>query len=187
MHSTKRTMMRLITLGTLLIGALVLAGTAEAGDRNGRRDGRGREARVDRNDPARVTLREARRTDRRLDRRGAVIDGHFDALALIAAVSGEFELARELDRTGNRIERRYDRRGDRVLRQARKAVRHDHGRKLRARGHEHGEHHWQRGHAKRSHASHRHHDGCGHRGHDRRAKRGRHDDSFALRLHLGHR
>ena len=165
MHSTRRTMMRLITLGALLVGALALASTAEAGDRDGRRDGRGREGRVDRSDPDRSTLREARRTDRRLDRRGAVIDGHFNALALIA---DEFQV-------------------DRVLRQARKAMRHDHGRKLRTRDHEHGKLRWKRGHTKRSHASHRHHDGCSHREHDRRSKRGRYDDAFALRLHLGHR
>jgi len=184
MHSTKRTMTRLITLGILLTGAIAFAGAAEAGDRDGRR---GREARVDRNDPARDTLREARRVDRQLDRRGAVIDGHFDALALLAAVSGEYELARELDRTGDRIERRYDRRGDRVLREARKAVRHDRGRALHASGHKHAKAHSKRGHARRSHASNRHHDGRGHRGYGRRANRSRHDDSFALRLHLGHR
>ena len=98
---------RLIITSGLLIAGLVIASAAEAGDRhrNHRRDdARRAEARED--------VRDARDYDRRLDRRGRAIDAHLDVFALLAAATGNYDLAYELDRKGDRIERRLDRRGD---------------------------------------------------------------------------
>ena len=103
---------RLALTSGLLIAGLVFASTAEAGDRDHRRhDSRRAEARAD--------VRDARDYDRRLDRRGRAIDAHLDIFALLAAATGDYGLAYELDRKGDRIERRLDRRGDRALRDAR--------------------------------------------------------------------
>lgn len=110
---------RLIVTSGLLIAGLVTASAAEAGDRhrNHRRD----DARLA---EAREAVRDARDYDRRLDRRGRRIDAHLDVFALFAAATGNYDLAYELDRKGDRIERRLDRRGDRILRDARHDRRH---------------------------------------------------------------
>ncbi|MAG30678.1 MAG: hypothetical protein CL908_07295 [Deltaproteobacteria bacterium] len=174
MHSTRRSNGKNWTVGALLAAGLLLAGGAEAGDRQRDDDRRIRrhparetdrqcdhhfERHRARRDSRRSKLHAARRYNHELDRRGAMIDGHFDLLAFVAVAAGDFELAWALDRTGDRIEHRYDRRGDHALRHARKrSMRHAH-----------------------------HHRGCGHgfashrviveparRHHGRRGRHGRH-------------
>lgn len=135
-ESNERGMRSLATTG-LIVAALALAGAAEAHDYRGHRhrhDCRDHaESRDHRSGP--VSVREARRYDRRLDRRGQAIDFQLDLLAMIAAANGEYGLAEHLDRKGDRIERRLDRKGDRAVRQARKDRRRgsDHDRKWRKR------------------------------------------------------
>lgn len=136
MHSTKRARITGVALCTLLLGGLGLAGSAQADDRDrdrGRRTSTLREhreadAREGRRLRARTRAREAHHYDRMLDRRGEAIDFHLDVLALVSAFAGDHALAYELDRRGDRIERRLDRRGDRAVRKARKQLhrtRHD--------------------------------------------------------------
>lgn len=121
----------------LVVAALALAGAAEAHEPRGHRHPHDRGYHGDSRHPGadRVSVREARRYDRRLDRRGQAIDFQLDLLAVIAAANGEYALAEHLDRKGDRIERRLDRKGDRAVRQARKDRRHasDHDRKWRKR------------------------------------------------------
>jgi len=188
MHSTKRTRTKRITLGTLLIGALAFASAAEAGERQHARHadqrdrmhvGRGDSVRDTRHGATRIAARaglhDARRTARRLERRGDVLDHQLDFLALVAAVSGEHRLAHELDRVGDRIERRYDRRGDRVLRHARQQLRHADRGKYDRRGRKHARHGW-----KRQNDRHRHSHGCGHADRDRHGVRIDHHDVLSL-------
>lgn len=119
------------TIGAVLAGGLVFAGGAQADDRHARHDhdrhvGKGH---VARHDVGRDRLRQARQENRRLDQRGALIDLHFDGLALLASANGDYELASVLDRTGDHIERRLNRKGHRQLKQARREVRaHQHSR-----------------------------------------------------------
>ena len=102
----------------LSLAALTLPGAAEAHEWSPRhRHDHGYHE--DTRHHGRASVREARRDDRRLDRRGEVIDFQLDLLATVAAANGEYALAEYLDRKGDRIERRLDRKGDRALRNAR--------------------------------------------------------------------
>jgi hypothetical protein len=132
MNSTPCSRTKRFSVAVLLAGSLTMAGAAEAGDRRDHKRHKSRpEAHEKRRNVERgawiaekpADLRDARRLDRKLDRRGEVIDHQLDFLAFVAALSGEHRLARELDRTGDRIERRFDRRGDRVLRSAKQHIR----------------------------------------------------------------
>ncbi|MCR9097463.1 MAG: hypothetical protein NXI30_24870 [bacterium] len=127
MHSRNRESnkkwMRAIATSGLALAALALAGAAEAHDRGHRHHhahgGHGVHGDSRHHGAGRARVREARRYDRRLDRRGEAIDFQLDLLAFIAAANGEYALAEHLDRKGDRIERRLDRKGDRALRGAR--------------------------------------------------------------------
>ena len=113
----------LATTGLTLV-ALALTGAAEAHEWSPRhRHGHGYHEDVRHH--GRASVREARRYDRRLDRRGEVIDFQLDLLAMVAAANGEYALAEHLDRKGDRIERRLDRKGDRALRNTRIDRRYD--------------------------------------------------------------
>lgn len=120
MHSTKwgTIWTRSVMTGGLILLGMALAGAATAGDRGHRRHDDGRHA-------SRGDIRDAREYDRRLDHRGNLIDHQLDFFAFVAAASGEYALAHELDRTGDRIERRLDRRGNRAVKQARRDYRQD--------------------------------------------------------------
>lgn len=191
MQSTTRNRTKRITLGTLLIGALAFANAAEAGDRNDRRQDPRHRAQIDRNDSVReardrasrdrtrAAIDDARRVDRRLDRRGEAIDHQLDFLALLAAVSGEHRLAHELDRTGDRIERRYDRRGDRLLRNARGNRRSDDHRKSKR------HHHKPDRREAKGLDDHRHHAKWGHTSRRHNGTRTERNDALALLLRLG--
>lgn len=115
------------TIGAVLAGGLVFAGSASAHDRNSRHshDHHVRKAKVVRYDVSRDRgqVRQARQDNRRLDRQGAIIDLQLDGLAVLASAYGEYELAHVLDRAGDHIQYRLDRKGDRRLRQARRDVR----------------------------------------------------------------
>ena len=189
MQSTKngnrRTGWERITLGALLATGLLFTGTAQAQSAHryvdqlrqlDRHDRHGRHAHVD-------SVRDARRIDRRLDRRGHAVNHGYDLLAFFAAVGGDYALAHSLDRHGDRAERYYDRKGDRLLRRARIAAhRHHascgHARIDRHRGSRHDRHITpRRGHGHDRHLAprrghgHDRHRGYG-RGHDRGHGRG---------------
>ena len=124
-ESNKKWVRALATSGVAL-AALALAGTAGAHERGHRHHhDRGYDIDSRHGRYASQSVREARRYDRRLDRRGDVIDFKLDLLALVAAANGEYALAEHLDRKGDRIERRLDRKGDRALRNARLDRRRD--------------------------------------------------------------
>ncbi len=129
MHSknrgSKEKWMRALATSGLAIVAIALAGAASANDHGRRhRSDHGYHGDSRHHGSGRAAIREARRYDRRLDRRGNAIDFQLDLLAMVAAANGEYALAEHLDRKGDRIERRLDRKGDRALRQARKDRRH---------------------------------------------------------------
>jgi len=132
MHSLKRdpktNWTRAVATGGLALATLAFTGAAEAHERGSRHgvDRHGHRHAHHAHD--RDAVRNARRYDRKLERRGDAIDFQLDLLAMIAAANGEYALAEHLDRKGDRIERRLDRRGDRALRDARGHVRHDHAR-----------------------------------------------------------
>ncbi len=157
MHSTRRrnggTAISTGLAAALLLSALPTSAHPRHDD-GGWRSGRDVERRVSRGRHGNE-LREARRIDRRLDRRGRRIDRHLDVMAWVAALTGDYALAEALDRKGDRIARHYDRKGDRIVRRARRDARwhrggsgrgwhsprherHDHDR--RRRGHRHGRH-----------------------------------------------
>jgi hypothetical protein len=122
-----------VVLVIAVIVALASAGTAIALDRDARsqRD-RGREHSADaRRDAHTSGIREAKRVDRHLARRGHRINHHYDVLAFVAAIAGDIQLAVALDRRGDRIERRHDRRGDRRVHGALAASVHRHARGCR--------------------------------------------------------
>jgi hypothetical protein len=163
-----------LTLICLLALALSSAGMASARDYDGRRPSdrdRVGHSGPRHNDTGAVTA--AYRADVRLDRHGAAIDHHFDFVALVSAVAGDYRLAHALDRRGDRIEYRYDRRGNRIFNHAKARHRHHdrcgHHRSSwhenrhhvkHARGHGHG-HRRAKGHGH----GHRGHKGKGHKGH----------------------
>ncbi|MBW2496579.1 MAG: hypothetical protein JRF61_04840 [Deltaproteobacteria bacterium] len=129
---------RLLLMGLLMTGTLMLAGALAARDAGACSDRsfhRHRHGHSERSIEYDRRLRDARRKDRMLDHRGGTIDLHYDIAALFAAFAGDYALADALDRRGDRIERRYDRRGDRILRRAR-AQQHPHSRS-RAEAHPH--------------------------------------------------
>lgn len=184
MTTTKQGSWKNWTIGAVLAGGLVFAGSAGAHDRQSRHDHdrhvrKGHAARhhVDHD---RSQIRRARREDRRLDQHGALIDLQLDGLALLASVNGEYELAHALDLTGDHIQRRLDRKGDRRLRQARRDFRaHRHSRHCG-----HGDR-IDRRHSRRHHA--KHHVRHDHRGPKRHMKHGHRKHGHYKRPHHSYR
>ena len=144
MHSTHRKMMKRILISGVLIGGLAMTAAAQAEHRSSRlHDGdhrRHEDVRDSRRAQDRTELRQARRVDWKLDRRGQRIDPPLDFLAFVAAASGQYELAHELDRAGDRIERRVDRYANRVVHKARKQTRRNHARSDAQRHYDSGHH-----------------------------------------------